>query len=242
MRTWGWLVWLLAWAISPLLNCRGAIILPTLGSLRGSIGDLTFSHNKGGDYCRLRSTPTNPNSSRQQSTRAHLGMCAAYWSNDLDPAERAQWTLYASLNDWINALGQTIKLTGLDWFCMLNARLLDAGIAIVDTPDDPSAPNGFLTMAMTIASATTVDIAFTPGLPGGGAVQLWGSGPIGEGQNPNFRQMRLVGYSPADQATPWTATLPWTMQANTDLKVYAAIMSEYGRISVMLDDRDTWSP
>ena len=59
-----------------------AIMKTTIvGPLSGSFGGLTASHNRGGQYLRQRSTPTNPNSTypfgnpakrhvhRQRSTR-----------------------------------------------------------------------------------------------------------------------------------------------------------------------------
>lgn len=237
-----WILGILAWVWSPLANAHGAIISPIHGEMRGKLGGNVYSRNKSGPYVRMHAVPTNPNSARQQSTRSHLGTCATAWSNDISAVARESWNLWASMNPWLNSLGQSIYLSGMAWFCMLNARRLDFGEAINHSPTDPSAPNGFTTMTVVLASAASADVTFTPVLPADQRVVLWSSGPIGVGANPNFRQCRMVGYSPADQVSPWTATLPYSVMVDYDVKFYAAIVSQYGRLSVFLEDRDTWSP
>lgn len=237
-RVWKWLVRRLAWAAVPLRSKRGAILLPTFGELRGSIGGLTFSRNKGGMYAKQRATPTNPNSARQQTTRNQLATCASHWKQTLAQSNRDQWIAYAQGNSVVNALGQTIFLTGLDWFCLVNTRRLDAGLAILDFPGVMPVPQGMVTFAFTFSDGLTVDIAWTDALPSDHFVVAWWSGPIGSGVDPNFRQMKLLGYSPADQATPWSATLPSTISAGTTVKIYAGIMSEKGRVSVLLSDKE----
>ena len=104
-----------------------AIIQPILGSLRGSIGDNTFSHNRGGDYVRRRVSPTNPSSTRQQTMRTFLSTLAALWSTTLTSAQRAQWNTWAENQTREGPLGNSINLTGINAYVMLNCHLLDAG-------------------------------------------------------------------------------------------------------------------
>ncbi len=231
----GFLWWfsMLAWALG-FRPAMWAIYSPIHGEMRGKLGGNVFSRNKGGPYVRMHATPTNPNSARQQSTRAWLAQCSSLWNGTLTPAERAQWNEYAETHSALNALGQTIFLTGLDWFAKCNSRLLDAGVSPITEPTDLLVPDPPSTVTPTMTDADTLSLAFTPELPSGAFAVLWGSGPITAGSNPNFRQMRLVGYSPADQATPWVADLPWTLADGQTIKVYACVMSAEGRVSVPL--------
>jgi hypothetical protein len=216
-----------------------AIISPIFGEMRGKLGGNVYSRNIGGPYVRMHAVPTNPNSARQQSTRNWLATCAAAWNGTLTAGQRAQWNEFAETHSALNSLGQTIFLTGLDWYTKVNSRLLDAGLTPIAEPDNLPVPDGLLTMALTLASATSASIAFTPELPSGACIVAWGSGPITAGSDPNFRQHRLIGYSAADQVTPAVFTLPYTINAGVDLKVYVGVMGENGRVSVMLSDRDT---
>lgn len=234
-RMWTWVLWLLWCASEPLRSTTGAIISPTFGEMRGKLAGNVFSRNKGGPYVKMHATPTNPNSSRQQTTRENLAYCAQYWGGTLNPTERGQWVAYAQANPWLNSLGQSILLTGLDWFTMVNSRLRDAGLTLIAAPTALAVPGGFATMTGGFASGTTIDLTFTPALPANFTAFVWGTGAIGPGRDPNFRQCVLIGYSPADQASPWTATLPWSVASGMNLKIYGGIMSDEGRVSVMLD-------
>ena len=217
-----------------------AIYSPILGEARGKVGGLVFSRNKGGPYFRRHAVPTNPNSTRQQSTRNWLAEFSEKFAAALEPAERTAWNDYATMHDWLNSLGQSIKLTGLAWYVMVNSRLRDAGGTPIDLPGDLSMPEPFTSIDVAMTGASAGTLTFLPVLQAGTFVQLWGLGPLSVAQNPNFRQMRLVGYSPVDQASPWAFTIPWTLVAGQYLKVFAGVMSARGIVSTMLSDRAVW--
>lgn len=227
--------WVLVLAcFSPAVRGLWAIISPTFGEMRGKLAGNVFSRNKGGPYVRQHAVPTNPNTARQQSTRAWLSQCSSLWNTTLTAAQRAQWNEFAETHSALNSLGQTIFLTGLDWFTKVNTRLLDAGLSTLAAPTDLLVPSPMATVTPTMTDEDTLSLAFTPALPSDHHAVLWGSGPITAGSDPNFRQMRLVGYSPVDQVTPWEADLPWTLGDGQKVKIYAGVMSDEGRVSVML--------
>jgi hypothetical protein len=236
-----WALFLVATVVATLRSKVGAIYAPILGEIRGKLGGVVGSRNKGGPYLRAHAAPTNPNSARQQSTRNQLATASSYWSSTLTDAQRAQWDEWATGHSWKNSLGQDVQLTGLAWFCMVNARLLDSGQSIITAPGDLSAPEGLTTAALTITDATNISIAFTPVLPSGSALVVWGSGPISAGSDPNFRQARLIGYSAVDATTPVAMALPWTLETGDKLKVFVGVLNEKGRVSVMLTDSATKS-
>jgi len=196
----------------------------------GSRGNITFGHNKGGQYMRSRAIPVNPNSARQQATRNILGTYAAGW-NALSDAQRALWRSYAAEIPVPDALGQMMFLSGINWYIKCNSILGDAGLTPIDYPPIGSVPAGFATFAVTWTDEDTVSVAFTPVLPSGFAIQLWQTIPGSAGKMPNFNQARLVGYSSADEVTPWSTDVPYPGQTGNSARFFGAVVSDEGLIS-----------
>lgn len=204
-----------------------AIIQPILGSLRGSIGDNTFSHNRGGDYVRRRTSPTNPNSTRQQTMRTLLATLAGLWSTTLTPAQRAAWNVWASLQAKEGPLGNSINLTGINGYIWTNTHLLDAGDTRIDDPPLVVGPTGLLTLSVDISAATTADVTFTgTPLAANHKAVMFMSLPQSGAAQPNFKQCRIVGYSAAAQASPWAATMPFSCQSGQTVVFFVAIMDD----------------
>ncbi len=206
---------------------KGAIFIPALGPIRGSIGGITFSHGIGGDYIRLKVSPTNPNSTRQQTMRTLLGSLSSLWSSTLTPAQRGEWNVWAALQAKTGPLGNSIKWTGLNAYVSTNTHLLDAGDPRIDSPPAVVAPTGLLTVSADISAATTVDLTFTgtPAAANHKLVMFMGLPQSGAAQ-PNFKQTRIVGYSAAAQASPWAATLPFSVITGQTVVFYTAIMDD----------------
>lgn len=217
-----------------------AIIQPILGSLRGSIGDNTFSHNRGGDYVRRRVSPTNPNTTRQQVMRALLGTYAAAWAA-LTAPQREAWNTWAEQQNRTGPLGNTINMSGINGYVLCNTRIGDAGGTPLTDPPVDVAPDSLTTMSADISAADTADITFTP-TPLGAAerVIMFMSLPQSGVAEPNFKQCRIVGYSALAQASPWAATLPFTIQVGQKVIFFAARFDEAtGLISAYLRAVDT---
>jgi hypothetical protein len=85
---------------------------PIFSQASGSLAGITFSHNRGGQYTRQRSTPTNPNSTGQQTIRSALSQAVAAWKNSLTAANRESWDTYAVNTVFVNKLGDNVFLTG----------------------------------------------------------------------------------------------------------------------------------
>ncbi|MBA7658243.1 hypothetical protein ES703_66192 [subsurface metagenome] len=160
-----------------------AIIQPILGSLRGSIGDNTFSHNRGGDYVRRRVSPTNPNST----------------------------------------------------------HILDAGDTRIDDPPTKVAPTALQTLAVDVSAALVADVTFTlTPLDPAYRIAMFMSLPQPGKAEPNFKQCRIVGYSDLTQASPWAATIPFTVNVGNKVVFFAAIYEDAtGLLSGFLRAVDT---
>lgn len=218
-----------------------AIFNPILGDLRGRLAANVFSHNKGGNYVRMGTTPTNPQTSRQQATRAILGTFAAGWTSVLTPAQRDAWDVYAAQSPVKNSLGQDVYISGLAWYVKANARLADASLTAVTDPPIASAPSALLTFSVDVSAVTTADVTFTAALGADEAMALWVSLPVSLGSTPNLKQCRLVGYSGLAEASPWAATLPHSFISGQRGVFYAAVLGEEGLISAFMqgiDDTD----
>lgn len=97
----------------------------------GSIGGITYSHNKGGMYTRSRATPTNPNTSRQQAIRSAMGGVLSYWTNVLTQTQRNAWDTYAANTPVLDKLGELRNLSGQQMFLRSNLQRVVAGISII---------------------------------------------------------------------------------------------------------------
>ncbi len=202
-------------------------ILAILATMRGSVGAITASHNRGGDYFRRRNSPTNPNSTRQQTMRTLLGSLAGLWTTILTPAQREAWNVWAGQQSRTDSLGNSINLTGLNGYMLTNTHLVDAGDTRIDDPPVTVAPTGLLTLSADISAATTADFTFTtdPSAANHKLVAFM-SLPQSGSAEPNFAQTRIVGYSAAAQASPWAATLPFSVQVGQKVVFFVGIMDD----------------
>lgn len=208
-----------------------AKIRPIHGEMSGSIGGNTWSHNKGGQYVRQRTTPTNPNSVRQQKARSYLSTLTHGWGA-LTAAQRNAWTAWATANPVVDTLGQTFVRSGQQAYIALNARLLDQSLTASSAPPISSAPNAPTSVTISSNSATTLLVAFTP-TPLGTGIKLvsWITPPGSAGRNPNFKQARLCGYSAANAATGITVTTPFALAAGQVINAYFQCTDATGQVS-----------
>ena len=100
-------------------------------AVSGSVGGLTYAHNKYGMYTRGRAMSVNKNSTRQMSTRAAFTAMVIYWSVTLTSALRAAWENYAQNTPVTDALGQSQVLSGQAMFIRANSIRQRLGLSII---------------------------------------------------------------------------------------------------------------
>jgi len=88
---------------------------PAIVQIAGSIGDDTYARNPAGPYVRDRVTPTDPNTSIQQSVRTAMSNASAAWASCTED-QREGWRVFAANTPRLNRLGETITLTGQQAF------------------------------------------------------------------------------------------------------------------------------
>jgi hypothetical protein len=84
-------------------------------AMSGSMGGVTAATNRGGQYFRKRSIPTNPRSPAQHTVRTIFGGSASTWQR-IGSANQAAWNAYGASVTRINRLGVPRNLSGFNWF------------------------------------------------------------------------------------------------------------------------------
>ncbi len=210
-------------------------------SMSGKLGGVVASHGRGGAYFRAKTIPTNPNTPRQIAVRTRIKNLAIAWANDLTQAQRDAWDLYAANVPFIDSIGESIFLTGINHYSRSNQAKLQAGLARVD--DAPStftlaAAEGSLG-ATGSAAADTVDITFDD-------AKTWASEDnaaqlvfVGQPVNPSIKFFggpfrfagALLGNSTTPITSPQTLASPFVLDVGVQVFVETRILRADGRLS-----------
>ena len=118
----------------------------------GSVGGMTASRNRGGNYMRARAIPTNPNTPNQIAVRALMSSLTSIWSSILTAAQRAAWETYAANVPLTNPLGDQIIVTGLNMYIRTNVPAAQVGLTRID-----AAPTTFNLGSLTPISLGTLN-------------------------------------------------------------------------------------
>jgi hypothetical protein len=107
----------------------------------GSQANTTASHNRAGQYLRNRRTPVTPTrTSKQGVLRGKFGSASAAWQS-LTTALQNAWTAFAANYPVKDSLGQTVVLTGQQYFIGIQTSLMNAGQAMnTAVPSNTSTP------------------------------------------------------------------------------------------------------
>ena len=106
-----------------------AIIDQISGKLNGTV----FARNKGGNYVKGLSKPTNPQTSHQQTVRNRFSYISKEWRN-LTEEQRQSWREIARVRPVKNRLGEDRFLSGFQWFQKINVNSTLAGDGFRETP------------------------------------------------------------------------------------------------------------
>jgi hypothetical protein len=216
---------------------------PLVGAGSGSLGGLTMSHNRGGQYLRKRVVPTDPGTIRQTAVRTILGILSARWSANLTAAQRNAWDLYGASVAFINAIGETFYLTGQQQYIRSNTPRLQTGVALVDDgPTDFTLPT-FTPPALTDADSTVqeLEVTFTNtdgwANEAGGALLIYQGKPQGNGRVFFKGPYRFADKVDGDAITPPTSpetvsAIPYAIAAGQNQWVQVRVCRADGRLSL----------
>ena len=121
----------------------------------GSVGGLTFSHNKGGLYTRARAIPVNPASPFQEIVRNATALLTNLWVDLLTADQRRDWETYAFQVRIPNSLGEPVQIPALAMYVRSNVSRLQQGLPRVDAAPTIFNLGGFTSPSFTFNSAAS---------------------------------------------------------------------------------------
>lgn len=125
-------------------------------AISGSVGGVTGSHNRGGQYLRARTVPTDPSSPRQDVMRAAVSTLTSRWRDTLTDGQRQAWSNYAANTPLLSPLGDSRDVGGLPMYVRGNAVRLQIGEAVIDTAPTSGLPSLTPPTNVTATAATRV--------------------------------------------------------------------------------------
>lgn len=121
----------------------------------GRLGGTIASRNRFGAYLRAGTLPVNPNTDRQVAVRNAVRSLTIAWHNALTQAQRDAWDVYGSNVSWVNRLGQTVALTGINHYIRSNTISVANGVPRIDiAPIIFNLATAELALAATASEAT----------------------------------------------------------------------------------------
>lgn len=207
----------------------------------GSVGGLTFGHNRGGLYMRARSIPVNPNTTRQAAVRAGLTQAVNNWNSVLTPAERAEWTTYAANTPVTSKLGDALTLSGQQMYirtATVGAQLTTVGGFIYPIPTAAPAVfnlGDFTTPTVPTADVVTgvsanVEMADAWAQETDSYMLLFQGRPMNASRNYFRGPWRLIGWVVGDSITP--PTVITVSAANVAIRGYPLIAGQLTNLVV----------
>ena len=219
------------------------VVLPEGTQISGSAGGTTWSRNRYGAYKRNRSVPVNPNTDRQVAVRNDVRALTIAWQNTLTQAQRNAWEIYADNVTWLNHLGQSVHLTGLNHYVRSNIPRMQCGLDRLDAaPTIFNLATAELSLGCTASEATQIlsisfdDTAawtdetggfenFSVGIPQNAAIKFFG-GP--------YRHTGCQHGQDApngEPASPYASGSPWAIAEGQRIWLRSRIGRADGRLS-----------
>lgn len=128
-----------------------ALLTAASGKVRG----LVASHNKGGTYFRGKTIPTNPSTAGQQAARARVSSLNARFRSVLTATARASWAVFAENTNVIDRLGNSVLLTGPNWYIKSNAIRSQMGLPLIDVASSTFALSTLSPLTGSVAAGAT---------------------------------------------------------------------------------------
>ena len=141
------------------------------GEIYGSVGGLTYSKNRYGNYVKRRPFPRQPNNTAQQNARSRFVEAATSW-RELPDGVRAAWDSYAANTKTRLPDGRVDFITGAAWYLGVSAfaGLVAPTVSVTPPPS----------MSGVVAQPHVVDLTISEGKieglntpPGASHVAIW---------------------------------------------------------------------
>lgn len=176
----------------------------------GSQNGTTASRGRAGQYYRTRSMPTQPRTESQQAVRLLMSSVSQSWRT-LTQEQRSGWDSYALAHPIQDSLGQTIVLSGAQYFNKVNVLLLNAGYVLITEP--PSDEAVISTPPLTVSNTTVAAMAMSlQDSDPPSAVNIFVSPPQSQGRNFNG-DFRFIAGVIGDDTDPTPVPLAAALAA-----------------------------
>lgn len=167
------------------------------------MGGLIYNTSRGVHYVKSKTSPTQPQTSRQLNVRGILTTVSRAWQS-LTDSQRTNWSNWSDTKPESDWTGTALKKTGFNMFCRLNTRLVDEAIAQITEPPAVAAPASPAGLALT-PSAGQISIAFTAYAGTATMLEVWREGPMSAGRKGKLARAKLVDRVPGE-TTPYAMT------------------------------------
>lgn len=227
------------------MKFKGTII----GEASGSLASMVFAHNRGGQYIRQRTIPTNPNTTYQQEIRSLVSQLTSAWYNVLTEDQRMLWDAYALAVPLLDPLGESRNVGGLGMYIRGNVARLQANPTDLPRVDDgPTNYNlgEFSNPGITSITATTgiMILTFTAGdawvSEEGAAMLIYGSRGVNASRNhfkgPYRFAQAILGATPTPPTSPVNVTMPFPLVAGQKAYIRVVVVRADGRVSSTFRD------
>jgi hypothetical protein len=161
----------------------------------GKFGNAVYAPGRNGQIVRTRAIPANPRTTQQSLARANMTTASRGWE-DLTELQRIDWREAAAKLNSKPRLGMSGPLTGNQYFCKVNAALLETGGSLTqEVPDAPTFdPINVTAFAPTSTGEVLVAKFAIATLPTG--CHIYGAAPT-KGGVARVPQMVRLGAAPA---------------------------------------------
>lgn len=197
--------------------------------ISGSMAGTVFARNRFGAYIRPRTKPVNPRSTSQQAIRLYLKYYTQRWHDTLNATQRSAWASYAAAVSRKNRLGESINLTGFNWYLAVNIVRAQAENSKCDNgPSNLTLLEGDPGFAVS-ASAATQKLTFTLtlGLPwrdiAASIMAVYMGHPQVVTRNFFNGPWKYAGSFPGNAVPPYEKTAPMTLIQGQKVWVYGRI-------------------
>lgn len=164
-----------------------------LDNISGKVNGSVFSKNKGGNYVRSKSNPSNPQTIAQMLNRSIFGAISSAWRG-LTDGQRKAWDTGAGNYPYQNRLGDTKILSGFALHQKLNRNLQLINQAMVVTPPNPTETPSPTALQVTNEAPGTLDVVGSIAISASGVSLLVYATPAISNGVANFdSSLRLIG-------------------------------------------------
>lgn len=163
---------------------------------RGGIGGLVYNTWRGISYVKTNTSPTGQGTQKRLAAQARLTTVSKVWQT-IGDVSRAAWAQYAIDHPVTSWTGAPLRLTGMNYFVMLNAQLDLMGGTPITTP--PAIPIPDATTGLTLLkTGTDLMVDWTLPTTTGKRIICFLTGPHSKGVTAKVEQAQLKTVAIAD--------------------------------------------